>query len=148
MRRAAKAYAFSMGLFVAGLAASSLPAQAYTLNDASLGTNAVTMTIPKSGNAQSVQTLWLQHSESGANCTTGSLADYWSPSGSRAPVGVTMGYSSSPMSLPSSLVRTIVINVESTALPMSRQGTVVVPSGSCDGWNQTSTITLTLVKAN
>jgi len=148
MQRATNAYAFSMGIVLVGLAASSLPAQAYTLNDASLGTNAVTMTIPKSGNSQSVQTLRLQYSGSGANCTTGSLADYWSPSGSRAPVGVTTDYSSSPMSLPSSLVRTIVINVESTALPMSRQGTVVVPSGSCDGWNQTSTITLTLVKAN
>jgi hypothetical protein len=144
-------HASAAAFLLIGLAMAGAPpvyAQGYTLNSASLGTNAITMTIPKTGNTQSVHTLRLHYSGgNGANCTTGSLNDYWGPSGSRAPAGVTPGYSSSPMSLPSSLTRTIAINVYSTAVPMSRQWTIVVPSGSCRGGNQTSTVTVTLVKA-
>jgi hypothetical protein len=150
MKRTSK-HVILAGIGLLGVAIAIAPsayAQGYTLNSASLGTNAITMTIPKTGNTQSVHTLRLHYSGgNGANCTTGSLNDYWGPSGSRAPVGVTPGYSSSPMSLPSSLTRTIALNVYSTAVPMSRQWTIVVPSGSCRGGNKTSTVTVTLVKA-
>jgi hypothetical protein len=121
-------------------------AQGYSLNGAGLGTNTVNMTIPKTGNTQSVLNLRLQYSGKGANCTTGSLNDYWSPSGQRAPAGVVMGYTSSGFGLPGNPSRGIAINVYSTAQPMSRQWTIVVPKGSCQGSNQTATIAVTLVK--
>jgi hypothetical protein len=139
----------SARIVLVGLAlasASSAFAQGYSLNGASMGTNQITMTIPKTGNTQSVHTLRLQYSGKGANCTTGSLARWWGQHGGNGPVGVVPGFSSSPMSLPSSLTRGIAINVYSTAAAGSTQWTIKVPRGSCGGSNQTSTVTLVLVK--
>ena len=130
--------------------ATPLLAQGYSLNGARLGTvRDITLTIPPAGgSAQAVALLRLNFSGgNGANCTTGSLADYWGPNNTHAPVGVSAGYSSSPMGLPSNSTRTVAINVNSSAVPTARQFTIVVPRGSCQGSNQTSTINLTLVKA-
>lgn len=143
-RLAATARVALVGLALA--VAHSAKAQGYTLNSASMGTNQITMTIPKTGNTQSVHTLRLQFSGRGANCTTGSLSSYWGQHGGSAPKGVVPGFSSSPMSLPSSLTRGIALNVYSTAVPGSTQWTIVVPRGSCGGSNQTSSVTVTLVK--
>jgi hypothetical protein len=133
-----------LGLSLAG--APSAFAQGYTLNSASMGTNQIAMTIPKTGNTQSVHTLRLQFSGRGANCTTGSLSSYWGQHGGHGPVGVTPGFSSSPMSLPSSLTRTIALNVYSTAVAGTTQWTIVVPRGSCGGSNRSTTVNVVLVK--
>lgn len=131
--------------------APSATAQGYTLTGAQMGNaSTITMSIPKTGNTQTAHVLRLHFtgkSGSSANCTTGSLADYWHPAHVRDPVGVSMGYSRSAMGLPSNLTRTVAINVYSTAMPMTRQWTIVVPRGSCGGSNRTSTVTLHLVRA-
>ena len=135
--------------FVAGAA---VPAQAaYSLNGASLGTSTVRMTIPKSGTAQSVHTVRLFYSGSGANCRTGELNDSWTSPPSiipvRMPAGVTVGYTRSPMSLPSDTARGIAINVASTAVPTTGQLSIGVPRGTCQGNNQGAWVTLILEKA-
>lgn len=98
--------------------------------------------------AQSILTLRLQHGGSGANCTTGSLSDYWTRS-SRSlnpPKGLYAGFSRGPMGLPSNLTRTIAINADSTVPAGTLEWTVVVPAGSCRGGNQTATVNVTVVK--
>jgi hypothetical protein len=151
-------HAISTCMLLAGLAialAPRLSAQGYTLDSAALGTstnanpnarhNQPFVTIPKAGRAVSVQSLRLNVSGAGKGCTTDRLLDYWTPAGT--PAGVTMDWSHDPMALPSIPTRTVVINVNSNAVPTSRKWTIFVARGSCGGSNQQATMTLHLVKA-
>lgn len=152
-------HAISTGIFLVGLSiaiAPRLSAQGYTLDSAALGTgtranpnarhNQPFVTIPTTGRTVSVQSLRLNVSGAGAGCATDRLLDYWSPGG--APIGVTMDFSHDPMALPAHPTRTVVINVNSNAVPMSRKWTIFVARGSCGGSNQQATMTLHLVKAH
>ena len=136
LKQMTAAGSFLIGFAVA-IAAPAQGSQGRTLTGAQLGNaSQITMTIPKSGTAQTAHVLRLHFTGSGgANCTM------------RGPAGVTVGYSHSPLSLPSSLTRTVAINVDSTAKPGSSNFTIRVPRGQCQGSNQSSTVTLRLVAA-
>jgi hypothetical protein len=130
-------------------AAMVAPAQAgYSLTGASLGPTPISqkLVIPTSGNtAQLSLALRASFTVDGASalCSTGNLAHYWTPS---IATGVIIGYSDSPLT-PSVSVRSVVITIYPTALPMaSRPLTVVVPHGTCGGSNQTATFWLELVR--
>ena len=138
-----------------------LPAQSQIyLKHASLGQgNAITLTIPKSGltNFTHSFTLWYEGRHGRhvgrQTCATGALTDSWAltdraPHDRHPPYGLTLGFNRTPMTIPSGRSREISFHVLSTASPATLRWTILVPKGTCEGWDQLrTTVTVTLVKA-
>jgi hypothetical protein len=138
------------GIVLIGLAAAIAPeisAQGhYMLTGATLGSDAITVTIPKSGIANTVHQLSLVFKARGMECKTGKLTDRWSPN-KNPPYGVTLGFDRAPMSAPSGMSRSISFHVLSTTVPTSRVWTVSIPHGACLGMDQLKAVTVNFVKA-